>query len=142
MAAPTLHLRPEEKKLFDALPAELKEGWKISAEKLQAEERPEELKMRRLMFRVEDPQAKQILGKMETAKFQGNLQELYAASRPLPKATMFEVFFTLGVKALSAMLRGLLETAKTDEDLQGVMELSAVRHALMESNAEIPSHAS
>jgi len=137
-----LYLRQEEKKIFDALPEKLKEGWNVTEEKLNTYERPEEIKMRALMFKVEDPLAYKLLEKMKNTESLGTLQELSATFNTFSKATMLDIFFTLGTNVLSALLKGFLASTKADEDLKGIAELSAVRHALLESNAALPlSHA-
>jgi hypothetical protein len=135
MASSILYLRPQEKKIFEKLSGELKEGWKVEEETVDHEERPEELKMRQLMFRVSDPEVKKTL-ESSTIESAQDLEKIFNSLQNFPKVQMMEIFFTLGSKALSAFLQGLLDQVKSDDDLQGIAELSHVRHALLKSNAQ------
>lgn len=114
-----LHLRPEEKAVFDGLADDLKDGWKVEEETLEGAERSEELKMRSLMLKTRSDEVKDALDKAED----GISSELTA-----------EAFFAMGTEALSSLIKTLLAEVKTDDDLKGVAELTQIRKALLESN--------
>ena len=136
MSANTLKLRPNEKAIFDKLSDELKDGWQIEDEKLEAEETIEELKMRHDMFRGSETCTK-ILDAMSGVKDEEALKK--AASEmdfsSLAQEDAAELFFTLGTAAISAIIFGALEDADSDDDLEGIASLTEIRHMLFESNS-------
>ncbi|MBT3834856.1 hypothetical protein HOF56_01260 [Candidatus Peribacteria bacterium] len=138
MSANTLKLRPNEKAIFDKLSDELKDGWQIEDEKLEAEETIEELKMRHDMFRGSET-CKKILDAMSGVKDEEALKK--AASEmdfsSLAQEDAAELFFTLGTTAISAIIFGALEAADSDDDLEGIASLTEIRHMLFESNSSI-----
>jgi hypothetical protein len=139
MADLSLYLRPEEKQIFDALDDDIKDGWKVEDETIEYSERPEELKMRSLMFKSDDENLIQSLEKARSAKTAEEVQGVFEELKSLPQSIALEAFFTLGVSGLASFISSVLGSAKTDDDLQGVSELSMVRHALLESNTEVSS---
>lgn len=137
VANTVLYLRPDERKHFDALKEELKDGWEIKEEKIEAEERPEELKMRSLMMNNGDSGVfQEALQGLTQAKKPENCRAVLEKLAKMPYAAAMEIFFSLGVRKLSLFLESVLCNTKTDEDLRAVMGLSSIRHTLLESNAE------
>lgn len=136
----SLLLYPAERKVFDGLPADLRDGWTVEEEMLTSKERPEELKMRALMFH--DKSLQPILEQAKNVKTAEEIEEVMLALQKLPPLVQFKALFTLGIEGLSSILHWLLEHARSDQELQGMMELSRVRHLLLETNAEVTSSTS
>ena len=119
MTMMVLYLRADEQNAFFRLSKTVQDGWNIEEEKGYAFERPEERKMRSLMFHTKAKQCGDAL------KRGGNLTKDLTA----------EALFALGTNGLTTLLTELLTTVKTDEDIKGIAELSHIRHALFQSNA-------
>jgi hypothetical protein len=139
MSQAVVHLRPEEREVFEGLSDELKDGWQVEEETLNANERPEELEMRYRMASLSDEACKKFC---ESAKEAKSTEEILKAAEQfdmsaLPQHEAAELFFTLGTKVLSAMILYLLQNTNADEDMEGVAGLTEIRHMLFESNASI-----
>lgn len=136
---PNLHLTADEQKIFDALPATLKEGWTVEKEASAAYERPEELLMRYRMASFHNPACQAIAEKAKGAKTAQDIERIAASFDPsaLSLPELSELLFTLGTKWLSHMLRYLLAHTSSDEDIEGIATLSHIRHMLFEANASV-----
>lgn len=131
-ASTTLYLTKEEAKVFASFSEELREGWTVAEEKGTAYESPDVLKMRAEMSR---------LGK------HAELQPLFEALQKgsweaitLPKVSdtvLLEFFFTIGAQGMTAFIRSLLPRIRNDEDVEGVVHLSELRHTMLQTNAAI-----
>ncbi|TSC57693.1 MAG: hypothetical protein Greene041619_1028 [Candidatus Peregrinibacteria bacterium Greene0416_19] len=133
----SLHLTAIERKQFDALPEDVREGWEITDETLEAHERPEELKMRVLMLDQEEPAMKLFVEKLQSAGSIKNPSELAEHLGDVPPSTLYTIFFTIGTRAMSELIAAFLTVATSDDDLAGVAFLTAIRHELFLSNAEV-----
>ena len=134
MPSPSLYLRTAEKKVFDELPTKLKDGWTVTKEEEQGDDRPEELLMRRRMTRFDAlPECKDAMHQAQAGKdISACLSRI--ASSPSSGPALGELCFVLGTQVVSALLRAALRMVKTDEDLQGIAGLSAIRHAMIATN--------
>jgi hypothetical protein len=135
--ASLLHLRREEQSLFDALPDALKDGWKVKEETLSSFERPEELDMRYRMASFDHPACQELVGKVKNMKDASDIEKIVSEFdiSSLSQVEMAELFFTLGTRVLSAMIRYTLQRTESDEDLEGIAALTEVRHMLFEANS-------
>ena len=133
-----LHLRSEEQKVFEDLSEDIRDGWKVEKEELESFERPEELKMRSLMLSVQD-EIKPLLEELQNSESMEDARAVLSSLDSLPKSAVLEIFFSIGARGLSVLIHALLSSVRSDEDLGGVAELSQIRHALLESNAEVSS---
>ena len=122
MAELVLHLRPEEKKIFDGFSSDLQNGWKVQAEELEDTERFEELAMRQRMFRSGDEVCQKMLQAVTNAKSADDCKKVAAECdfASLSREQAAELFFTIGTGGLSSLIKGALELADTDEDLAGI----------------------
>lgn len=135
----SLFLTRQEQAIFARLSDKLREGWAVTPETIDNFETAEELHMR---FRIAHFNDTACLKLAEAARKATTADEFEALTamfdiRTLPKEELAELFFVLGLRVTSAMIAYLLYCAKTDTDLGGVAALTAIRHALKESN--IPS---
>ena len=135
MAHP-LYLTADERKLFDALPAKLKEGWEVKEEEGKYEDTDKKRMLRMAFLRVEDPKLKEFKAKAATAK---SPEELLKFSQTInlakvPSGDLSELFFALGPEGLLIFIRNSLSNAKIDQDLDGIAFLSAVRNEFYKSS--------
>ncbi len=134
-----LTLTPDEKKIFDALSDALKDGWKTEVETLKSYERPDELLMRYEMASFSNPACKALADAAMTAKSADDIEKIASGFdiTKLSESEMAELFFTLGTKWMSGVIRYLLSKAESDSDIEGIAHLSTVRNMLLTSNSEI-----
>lgn len=125
----------EEKKMFDALPKKLREGWEV-ADATIAEESDEVLAVRRRMADFDLLPLEEFARKMNVAKTAEEFTN--AASlfdfRTLETAQLAELCFVLGVRTLTGLIGFLLIAAQSDEDIAGVAALCRIRTMLSRIN--------
>lgn len=117
--------------MFEALSDELKEGWTVEEERSTAYETSEELSMRQKMSSFDEfPQvaslAKQVADGSPLEKL--SLQDV-------PQEVLPELCFVIGATGLSVLVATLLKEMKNDEDVEGLMGLSLLRHEMLLSNS-------
>jgi len=126
----TLHLTDGEQKVFAALPEKLKEGWEVQEERSSAYESAEELSMRQQMVSfVEFPQVAALAKQVEAGSALSTL-----SLHDVPQEVLPELCFTIGAKGLSVLMASLLKEIRSDEDVEGLMGLSLLRHEMLLSN--------
>ncbi len=131
-----LYLTAQERKAFEKLPAKLREGWIVTEEMLTSYETEKQLKIRREIFRKKDPAFVDLLKKLEGMKESKTMEETLQAIGPITKPLLLHIYFTMGAGFLRECIAGMLPLSATDSDLQGMAEFSALRHLLLESNAQ------
>jgi hypothetical protein len=134
MAHP-LYLTADEKALFEKLPTDVKEGWPVEEEKGTAYETDDELRMRLLMLKEEQPKHQALLEKLADGSVK-TMEQAGQFLESLPPNFLFTIFFTLGARGMSKMLAAFLENVKSDADLDGISQITYIRHALLESNQQ------
>jgi hypothetical protein len=126
----TLYLTATEKKVFDALGSELRDGWKVVPEKLSCYESLRQISMR---FGMADfaayPELKAIAAAMKEEK------PVKFSLKDIPDAAMQELCFTIGARGMNALMQTLVSELKSDEDIEALAALSAFRHKLLEINS-------
>ena len=90
--------------------------------------------MRRRMTRFDAlPECKDILDQAQAGRDVSTCLSRLASS-PSSGAALGELCFVLGTRVVSTLLGAALQMAKTDEDLQGIAGLSAIRHVMIATN--------
>ena len=114
----------------------MKDGWKVEPETLESHERSEELEMRYRMASFDDPTLRKLCDDVKKAKDAREIEKIAETLdfSSLPHAQVAELFFVLGTRVLSAMIRFVLSNADSDEDLEGIAALTEIRHMLFEAN--------
>src|SRR3989338_1997973 len=95
MAHP-LYLTAQEQKVFEKLPAKLREGWKVEEEKLNAYETPRQLKIRREIFRKKDSKFLKLVKDLEKVKVIRSPEDLVSQIGEIPKHLLLNIVFMLG----------------------------------------------
>ncbi|OIO55353.1 hypothetical protein AUJ46_01520 [Candidatus Peregrinibacteria bacterium CG1_02_54_53] len=129
----TLFLTTEEQKVFQALPDKLREGWTMEVERLTAYETVEELAMRQKMASFDEFPQIALLAKQVS---EGSALEKLSL-HDVPQEVLPELCFTIGATGLTVLMAKLLSVMQNDEDLEGLMGLSLLRHEMLLSNAAI-----
>jgi hypothetical protein len=130
----TLFLTAEEQKVFQALPAKLREGWTVEEEKGQFQDAEEKLSMRMALLRLHDPKLLAVQ-KRAVGLSSGQLAELLAQTdlKGVADDDLAELTFAVGPSILSKLIEGLLLQAKTDAELEDIVALALIRHSLLQS---------
>ena len=131
-----LYLTNAEEKRFRVLPSSLIEGWDVRGEPIVAVEDAEQLEIRREIFRKKDPEFQAFLQTLESFKEKGDAAQALSTIDHLPPRLTLGIFFTLGVQYLCDAIEALLGQIHDDADMEGLASLTAIRHALLEANAE------
>jgi hypothetical protein len=59
------------------------------------------------------------------------------ALQNIPESVLPELFFTIGARGVTMLIRVLLDQCSTDQDIEGVVGLSRIRHDILQTNASI-----
>jgi len=131
----TLYLTADEKKLFDALSEDLKEGWEVEEEKQVYKDTEDRYRMRLSFLRVSDPALLEFKEKAEKAKSKEEVAKLMEGIdlKGVSQSDLAELFFALGPKDVSILMRLQLSEVKNDKDVEVVSALSNIRHELLKS---------
>ena len=128
----TLYLTAEEKAVFDGLSDELKEGWNVVVEEIDYEETPIKQRIRFDVMNVQSPGLQDF---QEKAKTVGTKEEIETLASELDFSAfndvdITELFYALGPFSIGELITRFLGEAKADEDIQGILGMSALRHLL------------
>jgi hypothetical protein len=136
----TLLLTATEKPLWDKLPAKLREGWEVVEERGAFRDSPERRTMRLQLVHLRDPKLKIFLEKARAATSVDALATLVLSMdlREVMDADLAELFFALGPALLAKVMSSLLQSARTDSDIEGIAALTVIRNALYSSTTASP----
>ena len=128
----TLYLTAEEKAVFDGLSDELKEGWSVEVEAIDYEETTMKQQVRFDVMNVQSPGLQDF---QEKAKAVSTKEEIETLASELDFSAfndvdITELFYALGPFSIGELITRFLGEAKVDEDIQGILGMSALRHLL------------
>lgn len=126
-----LYLRSNEKTMFDALPAALRQTWesKIVEETAENFETPEELEVRVARF-AKNPKLAPFLDEANVRLTKG--EDLGSVLGSMPEKALKVFIDAIGNCGICALIEiALLSGKVTDEALQGIAQLSGIRHNQM-----------
>lgn len=131
----TLYLTADEKKLFDALPAAVRDGWVIELEQRTFVDTPEKRNMRFSLVRLHDPK---LLAFRDRIASMSSADALISVMKDMDmqgvsEDDLAELFFALGPNVLSVIIPALITAATTDASLEEVCSLSVLRRSLLSS---------
>ncbi|MDD5470110.1 MAG: hypothetical protein PHO92_04930 [Candidatus Peribacteraceae bacterium] len=130
----TLILTADERKIFDTLPATLKEGWSVETEKESFQDSEEKLSMRLALLRLHDPKLLD-LQKRAVGLSGEQLAALIAQTdlKGVADDDLAELTFAVGPSILGTLIGGLLQKVKTDAALEDIAALTTIRHSILAS---------
>jgi hypothetical protein len=130
-----LYLTADEKKVFDGLSETVREGWNVELEKNEAWETDEQLAVR---ANIADFSAWPALRDMvDDARFGKDIA--IENLKSMPQEVLPELFFTIGARGMTMIIRTLLLKKPMDEDIESIAALSMLRHDLFEANSSFSS---
>lgn len=135
----TLYLHPDERRLWEALPQGLRDGWTVKIETLSSYESERELEVRRHLIGRKNPQLQKVLRKIGTATDIKTMDDLLRVTGPLPISLLQSILFAVGAATLRNTILDALSHASTAADIDGIALLSQSRHALLQTNVEVVS---
>ncbi len=130
-----LYLKDDERKAFDKLSADLKEGWRVEAETIVFKDDDKNRQVRLEIMQISDPTLLAFRKKAQNAK---DAKEFLTLVDELDLATVDEqdigqLFFGLGPDAVTALMAAMLPDVQTDDDMQHFAAFSQLRHIILES---------
>ncbi len=128
-----LYLTADERKLFDVLSEELKEGWEVEEEVQDSYESPKVLAMRASMASFDMyPELEDLAKRIQTGEDVSNI-----SLADVSEQVLGEFAFTIGAKGLSAFIEQLAKEIQSNEDILGLAGLTLLRHEILDTNASI-----
>lgn len=133
----TLYLTATEKKLFDALSENLKEGWQIADADISYDETPEKRLIRFRLVRLQDPALKTFQEKAIAAKTEEEISDLLASfdMASLNEVDMTEIMYAMGPDLIGGVIEHYLKHVENDEDIEGIASISVFRNLFFSSQA-------
>lgn len=138
MAHP-LYLTTDERKLFDALPAKLKEGWEVKEERRTFHDTKDLRTIRQKVAHFEHPKLRSLHEQACTMKTPEKLQPLLRSLvlEEFEDADICELFFLLGPEVLSVFILSSLRDPKNTSEVEHISSVTILRSALL--NAFVPA---
>ena len=130
-----LHLTATEKTLFEALSAELREGWTIIEEVQTFDDTNEHMRTRVSFMKIRDPKLNVFKEAIEKAKDEKAVAKLVSDFdlHDVHQSDLAELFFALGPKPLFQIIEMTIPQVKTDKEVESIAALSLIRNALLRS---------
>src|SRR3989338_3574432 len=127
----TIYLTAGEKKTFDRLAENFKEGWTIKDEMQTSYETDQQLRMR---YHMASFPKYDIVKRMAEKVIAGAKPESLSMN-DIPDDLLPDFFFTIGARGTSVFIGHLLVNIRNDEDIRGLANLTFIRHELLANNA-------
>lgn len=127
----TLYLHADERVSFDALSADIREGWTVEDETSDSYESVRQIALRYGMadFGMH-PNVKTVVDQIAN----GTPPDAVSLKQIGPDV-LKELFYAIGARGVRALMQTMLSNIRTDQDLEAYASLSVVRHKLLELNA-------
>lgn len=128
-----LYLTADEKKVFDGLSGDVREGWTVEEETGVITDTAEQMSMRMELMRFDDPA---LAAFQQRASEASSLDDLAAVIQQtdlsdVNEDSLAELFFALGPVVLTRLIGPLLADAKTDAHVSSLEALTGIRHSLL-----------
>lgn len=131
----TLHITPTERKVFDSLPADVRNGWDIEEETQTYSDSAEKQIIRLSVIRLHDPS---LIHLREKALEATSIEEVVALihsmdMRLVNEDDLAELCFAIGPEMLTRLITSLLTKVSNDKEMEAVTALALIRHAILNS---------
>lgn len=131
----TLHITSTERKIFDSLPDDVRDGWDIEEETLSYTDSAEKQIIRLSVIRLHDPS---LIHLREKALEASTIDEVVALihsmdMRLVNEDDLAELCFAIGPAMLSRLIASLLSMVSNDKEMEAVTALALIRHAILNS---------
>jgi len=129
----TLYLTGDERKLFEALPAKIKEGWTVAEEALRYEDTPAKRTTRLHLTKLDDPFLKSFVEEALQLRTPDALGKkiLDTDLSGVSEGDLAELFFAMGPEPLCTIIPQLLGSVRSDSDIEDLVALTTIRHSLL-----------
>lgn len=137
----TLFLTAAEKKLFDALPKEVKGEWTVEEERMTFEDSPEKRQVRLRNMQLKHPKLASLRNRAKSLKSSDEFQKLSEEIdfNAVSEDDLMELYFAMGPNILSEIIGMTLSNVKTSDGFLGVVALTAIRHSLLVALSSSPA---
>ena len=128
----TLYLTDEEKAVFNGLSNELKEGWTVENANIEYDETTQKQRIRFDVMNIQDPALQKFQEKIKEAKTKEEIEALASELdfSALNNVDLTEIFYALGPISIGILIEQLIGEVESDEDIQGILGMSVLRHLL------------
>lgn len=129
----TLFLTAEERKVFEGLSSDIKEGWNVKEESSVPEDSSERIGIRLQLLHLRDVKLQAFQKKAHILSSAEDLSSLIESTdlSGVAEADLAELAFALGATNVSVLLGSMLREVKSDDDLIGISALAVIRHSLL-----------
>lgn len=130
-----LHLTADERAFWDALSAELQEGWTVEKEARTFDDSHEKRLARLSVTQFSNPELVQQMQRGAALQSFEDIADFLEQTelQEAPAEDTAQLLFVLGPDFASTMIALGLATARTDEDIRSVAALSALRGQLLDA---------
>lgn len=131
----TLFLTANEKKIFDMLPADVKKGWSVKAEKRVFKDSKEDFRLRWTKIRFKSEKLRTLERKLASAKSMADVQKGMANVdlSDLPKEDIIGTLFIGGPDMVGAAILSALVAVRSSTDLTRIVSLIEARSVLLDA---------
>lgn len=128
-----LYLTADEKKVFDGLSGDVREGWTVEEETSDISDTAEKMSMRMELMRFDDPSLAAFQSKVSGASSLEDLATLIQQTdlSDVNEDSLAELFFALGPVVLTRLIGPLLADVKSDAHMSSLEALTGIRHSLL-----------
>ncbi len=133
--AASLWLTKDEQKIFSALSDALRDGWKVVEETQVYEDTALNQRIRVDLTELQSPVLKDLQERLKNAKSKEDFVKITIDTdiSMVTEHDVSQLFFMLGPDAVTGLIKGAIENAKTDDDLSLASTLSELRHEMLAS---------
>lgn len=137
----TLYLTADERKVFEALSSQLKEGWEIDQERGAIRDDVFHRTMRLQLLHLHDQRLLAFVKSGNALADADAIATLLTTTdlKNVDDADLAELCFALGPVSLTKILGMLLPKVQTDDELEAVQAIALVRHSLLSVMNPSPS---
>lgn len=129
----TLYLLASERALCERLPVGVREGWTVADERGTYRDSAAAQRYRLQFVRLHDPKITDLVARLLQEKDPSEAARLIQEMdlEDVSDADLMELFFAMGPTLLTHLISSLLPTVSSDAELERVVALTNVRHALL-----------
>lgn len=134
-----LYLYSNERPLFDALTADIREGWMVQEEAVHYKDSEERMMMRIEMLRLHDPSLVALQKKTQQSASLEDIASMLQETtlKGVQDSDIASLCFAVGPDVLSRVIVNMLGAAKTDKDIEIVTALTTVRHEILDAYSSV-----
>ena len=130
-----LYLHPDERKLFEKLPVEFRQGWLVQEETLRYRDSAEKRDSRASLFRKKTPALRRLQVRAPAIRSDADVWKLFeeGADSTLNMDDVVNICFTIGPEFMGKLITLLIPAAASQSDIEIPAYFTQLRHAILSS---------